>query len=137
MPEQPAQYSLSLWLEGKIIPKKRPRHNGNHSFLPNAYRDWKNAAALLLRSQYNQKTIEKASITIKIYGDKRGDLDNLAGAVLDALVQAEVLKDDRINCVPELIVQYAGKGAPGAAIRITPLTEGKGKSQTIALPQTP
>jgi Holliday junction resolvase RusA-like endonuclease len=110
MTETPATYlnppKLQLTLTGRVIPKARPRHNGNQSYLPSSYRDWKDSAITELRCQYQGQQIAKAEIAITIVGSARGDLDNLAGAILDALVQSGVLKDDSCKCVPRLIVNH-------------------------------
>jgi Holliday junction resolvase RusA-like endonuclease len=110
MTEIPGTYlknpTLKLTLMGRVIPKARPRHNGSQSYLPSGYRDWKASAIAELRCQYQQSPIPKAEIAITIVGSARGDLDNLAGAILDALVQSGVLKDDSCKCVPRLIVNH-------------------------------
>jgi Holliday junction resolvase RusA-like endonuclease len=48
----------------------------------------------------------KVSVAIALVGSHRGDLDNLAGAVLDALVGAGILEDDRLSCVSRLVVEH-------------------------------
>lgn len=116
---------LELKIDQKVVPKARPRHNGSHSYLPKSYRAWKELAIFELQIQYGfQPPIPRAAIAIKILGSARGDLDNLAGAVLDALVQASVIVDDRINCVPDLRILHVPGKKNGAIIEITPIYEG-------------
>jgi len=92
-------------LQGEIVPKARPRFSAGHTYLPAKYRDWKTQAIEALRAQRGElPTLSKAAVTIVIYNQARGDIDNIAGAVLDALVQAGILQDDRLSCIPELII---------------------------------
>lgn len=103
------QINLQL---SSIVPKARPRLGSGMAYLPERYRDWKKEAELDLRSQVARDFIQftTASVAIKIIGSVRGDLDNLAGSVLDALVQADILEDDRISCVPALsVIHEPGK----------------------------
>lgn len=52
------------------------------------------------------------------------DLDNLAGACLDALVQAGILADDRLQLIPSLAVRhYASKKPPSAILTINPISD--------------
>lgn len=95
-----------LRLDGKVVPKSRPRNGRGHSYLPDNYRDWKDNAILDLSSQWRDKEpLERVSVAVVVYGTPRGDLDNIVGSVLDALVQSRVLTDDRCSCVPELSVK--------------------------------
>lgn len=49
--------------------------------------------------------IELCEIAITLMGLHRGDLDNLAGAVLDALVSAKIIRDDSCKYVSKLSVE--------------------------------
>jgi Holliday junction resolvase RusA-like endonuclease len=92
-------------LQGEIVPKARPRFSGGHTYLPAKYRHWKEKAIEDLKAQKKElPTLSKASVTIVVHNQARGDIDNIAGAVLDALVQAGVLQDDRLSCIPELTI---------------------------------
>jgi Holliday junction resolvase RusA-like endonuclease len=82
--------------------------------MPTAYKDWqaKTCRFLLksIRVDYpeviNELPFKKAKISIEYHG-KHGkkDLDNAAGAILDALVKAGILEDDDMQHVPELNVR--------------------------------
>jgi Holliday junction resolvase RusA-like endonuclease len=103
--------TLAFTLVGAVVPKQRARSNGTQHYLPQRYRDWKDCAITQLiaqRMQLNnfQLPIQNCTVTIALYGAHRGDLDNLAGSVLDALVQASVLKDDRVSCVHRLAIAH-------------------------------
>ena len=101
---------LILRLDGPIVTKARPRfRTGQGGYLPQRYRDWKEAAIADLLCQTHglpDLPFQQVTIDILIQGKATNDLDNIAGAVLDALVQAGVLKDDRVSCVPALSLKY-------------------------------
>jgi Holliday junction resolvase RusA-like endonuclease len=94
--------SLFFWLAGRIVPKARPRLSSGRAILPQNYREWKNGAIASLIRQKEQGVslpINCARIEIELSGSHLGDLDNIAGAILDALVQAGIIKDDRLSCI--------------------------------------
>lgn len=104
-------------LTGKITPKARPRLGNGRAYLPAKYRDWKESAILELLTQSLPLTpIARCEVTIVIGGKQTGDLDNIAGAVLDALVQAGILVDDRLSVVPKLSIEHFPSQPPGATI---------------------
>lgn len=113
--------NYTLTIEGVIVPKARPRFAKGHSYLPDRYRQWKDAAIFSLRGQWGDKPpIDRARVEIALRGAHRGDLDNLAGSILDALVQSSVLLDDRLTVVPWLCV-CAKPGDKGADIWLEPI----------------
>jgi Holliday junction resolvase RusA-like endonuclease len=104
-------------LTGKITPKARPRLSRGGAHLPANYRDWKESAILELLTQSRPPDpLVKAEVSIYVGGGQRGDLDNIAGAILDALVQAGILLDDRISVVSKLSIEHLPKNPPGANI---------------------
>jgi Holliday junction resolvase RusA-like endonuclease len=110
---------IEFKLEGKIVPKARPRVGNGRGYLPSNYREWKNDAIVQLFSQHQMsRLIEKCQIEIEIGGKQRGDLDNIAGSVLDALVQAGVLVDDRLSVVSKLTIEHFPDRKFGASIKI-------------------
>ena len=107
-------------LTGKNTPKARPRLGRGGAYLPSKYRDWKeDAISQLLTQPCPQQSLEKAVISISIGGKQRGDLDNIAGAILDALVQAGILLDDRISVVHKLSIEHHREQSPGASIELS------------------
>jgi Holliday junction resolvase RusA-like endonuclease len=103
-------------LTDTIIPKARPRglSTGRH-YLPQNYRDWKNNAIWELRQQHHGGAIaEPVAIEIILIGkhSRRGDADNIAGAILDAMVQAGIIKDDNLTRIPSLKIQLIYSGEP-------------------------
>lgn len=110
---------MKYQLTGNITPKARPRLGRNGVHLPAKYRDWKaDAIAELLTQSQPLEPIDKAEVSIGIGGKQRGDLDNIAGAILDALVQAGILLDDRISVVSKLSIEHFPKLPPGANIEL-------------------
>jgi Holliday junction resolvase RusA-like endonuclease len=92
-------------LEGSIVPKARPKLGNGRGYLPDNYRKWKeNAQAQLLLQPRPDTPLEDVVITINLSGkhSRRGDSDNVGGAILDALVTAEIIRDDNLKCVPSL-----------------------------------
>jgi Holliday junction resolvase RusA-like endonuclease len=111
-------------LYGEIVPKARPRSgaNGRH-YLPQNYRDWKDNAVRELKAQHTGTAIANpVCVDIVLMGkhSRRGDGDNIAGSIWDAMVQAGILPDDNLKHVPGLSLQlFWGKESPTALIRIT------------------
>jgi Holliday junction resolvase RusA-like endonuclease len=93
-------------------PKARPRVTKNGTFMPKDYQEWKKQVIEFLQATQYTGTItdpfmidllfgsETVEITItELSGFKRAkyvraDLDNLIGGVLDALQDAEIIKND-------------------------------------------
>lgn len=123
---------LKLFLPGIVVPKARPRVTRFGTFMPPRYRNWRLQAEGELILQVQRMTpvpslpIERATVRIRFQGKFRAqaDLDNLAGAILDALTLqgAGILKNDNLSCVPSLSVEYLANDAePGAHIEIFPI----------------
>lgn len=123
---------IIFFIPGNVVPKARPRVTGNGTFMPQRYRTWRNMAELEIYSQLSELDltielpIKRASILMRFVGKHRtnSDLDNLAGACLDALTMngAGVLLDDRISCVSKLSVEYVPVAdKTGVWIEITPV----------------
>nr|WP_246844351.1 RusA family crossover junction endodeoxyribonuclease [Hydrocoleum sp. CS-953] len=107
---------IRLYIPGKVVPKARPRVTANGTYLPPRYRTWRNEAEVEIYRQVSELNLEvdlpiqKAAISMSFCGKHRtnSDLDNLAGACLDALTLngAGVLQDDRLSCIPKLTIEY-------------------------------
>ncbi len=118
--------TLKFWLPGRVVPKARPRFNGGNISLPRNYRGWKNTAYLQIISQLeeNRKTellIKKASVEMQFIGSHRGDLDNLAGAVLDILCETKIVEDDRVSCISRLVIEHEPGSVCGVWVKVKPL----------------
>jgi Holliday junction resolvase RusA-like endonuclease len=106
-------------LTGRIIPKARPRLSYGHAYTPKNYKDWKANAIGQLALQYGGlPPINKATVSVEIGGKHRGDADNILGSVMDALVQAGVLVDDRLTVVNKLTIEYFPERELVTVIRI-------------------
>jgi Holliday junction resolvase RusA-like endonuclease len=130
MSDKPLPYipipQLSFTLTGRVVPKARPRHNGTQSYLPVRYRQWKvdtvrELRSLVAESELTGLPIQQASVEITLMGNHRGDTDNLAGALLDCLVSAGILKGDRLACVPRLSINHFPSKENSTQIDIKPL----------------
>ncbi len=118
--------TVKFWLPGKVIPKARPRFNGGKISLPRNYRGWKNTAYLEILSQLEENGISelligKGEVEMQFIGSHRGDLDNLAGAVLDILCETKIIKDDRVSCISRLLVEHEPGGVCGVWVKVNPL----------------
>ncbi|WP_232228412.1 RusA family crossover junction endodeoxyribonuclease [Lyngbya sp. PCC 8106] len=119
-------------IPGTVVPKARPRVTSNGTYMPNRYREWRNRAEIELYRQMSQFhsthkfPLQKVAVSLRFFGNHRtnSDLDNMAGACLDALTLngAGVLMDDRLSCLPRLTVEYvSGTKETGVWIEIQPL----------------
>lgn len=115
---------MQFILEGEIVPKARPRFNGSTVSLPVRYRHWKDAAICSLSMQWHGVIpLESTSVKIVLKGKhhRGSDIDNIAGSVLDALVQAKVLRNDNLAVVKELsIVHLPSDESPVCLIELNP-----------------
>lgn len=96
---------IKLILDGEVQPKARPRVTKNGTFMPREYKDWKDEAILQFQNQFKKEPIPKVEkVEVRLIGkhSRRSDADNLLGAILDALVQGLVLKNDNLVCVNEV-----------------------------------
>lgn len=109
---------LEYRIEGRIVPKARPRNNGRQHYLPPRYRLWKQDAIAQLLPQRPIEPHSRVLVKIILVGKHRGDLDNLSGAILDALVQAGVIVDDSVMHIPALSVRYLPDAKQQAHARI-------------------
>ena len=123
---------IRFCIPGAVVPKARPRVTSNGTYLPHRYRAWRNRAEIELYSQMANFRVTqtfplpKAAVSIRLFGKHRtnSDIDNLAGACLDALTLngAGVLVDDRLSCLPQLSVEYIpDTQETGVWIEIKPL----------------
>jgi Holliday junction resolvase RusA-like endonuclease len=93
----------------KIIPKTRPRFNPHSGIVynPQKYVENQRDLANLFKLQLNTCLTYPITLNLKFSGNySRCDLDNLSGAVMDALVKANILTNDTIKQIDRLIIQY-------------------------------
>lgn len=95
-------------------PAPRPRIMGGHAVRDPEYQGWKERVALGWRFTHGENALlagfEWYSVRIEIHGPRRGDLDNYAKSVLDALVGV-AFPDDSVTHLRSLEVRYLGPGS--------------------------
>lgn len=105
---------------GQPKPQARPRVTRNGTYTPQASRDWKEAvgrAAWLAKVQSVDGPVE---LHIVLGGALRGDVDNYAKGIMDAL-NGIAYKDDRQ--VKSLSVTLLKRKTPYCQIKITHLAD--------------
>lgn len=117
---------VELTLEGNVPSKKNSRINTRSgvSFPSKNFTEWQQSALQQTRLQTRARLFKPVSIEIIIYfgTNGRADLDNRITSILDMLVDALVLRDDKWQDVPRLCAEAVyRKGKPGAFVRITEL----------------
>ncbi|NJM47284.1 MAG: RusA family crossover junction endodeoxyribonuclease [Alkalinema sp. RU_4_3] len=116
---------IELTLPGNVVPKARPRVTRYGTFMPENYRCWKTLAIVCLKSQYQGEPLQAAAVSIVLRGKhpRRGDADNISGSILDALVQAGILRDDNLMVVPSLAVrlEWDKKADPIVMVQLSPI----------------
>ena len=117
---------VEIKLAGNIPAKKNSRINRSDgmSFPSRDFENWQKTALQNVRLQTRATFDNPVSLECIIYfaTDARADLDNRVTSILDMLVKAGVLLDDKWQQVPIMTVQaeYRPK-RPGAFIRLTEL----------------
>lgn len=115
---------IELVLEGSVPSKKNQRINRGDgvSFPSKKFVQWQSDALKQVRIQTRQRFLVPVGVEVIIYfGTKvRSDLDNRLSSILDMLVEALVLRDDKWQDVPRIAIEAEyRKGNPGAFIRLT------------------
>lgn len=85
-----------------LMSKARPRtpRSGGRPYMPKAYMSWKEALRSLMAEWWTIPPLEKVSCLVLTFsGPARGDLDNMAGAVLDS-GNGLIWVDDRVSVIP-------------------------------------
>ena len=133
---------LKLWIPDRIIPKARPRFHQGRAMLPLNYRRWQTKIYLYVQKLLRDRAItglpfEKATVEIQFVGSHLGDLDNLAGALLDVMTKTNILRDDRISCIPKLILSHEPGETCGAWVRVEAMVgavANKAKAAKVSAP---
>lgn len=117
---------VELQLKGNVPSKKnsRVRTRSGASIPSKAFKDWQDSALWQVRQQTRERFVKPVAVEVIVYfgTNVRADLDNRVTSILDMLVEAIVLRDDKWQDVPRISAQAEyRKGNPGAFIRITEL----------------
>lgn len=115
---------IELVLEGNVPSKKNSRINRGDgvSFPSKKFVQWQDDALIQVRRQTRQRFYKPVALELIIYFGTmtRADLDNRMTSILDMLVEALVIPDDKWQNVPMMQAQAEyRKGQPGAFIRLT------------------
>lgn len=116
--------TVELTLEGSVPSKKNQRINRGDgvSFPSKKFVQWQKDALIQVRAQTRQRFLKPVGIEVIIYfgTNIRADLDNRLSSILDMLVEAIVIRDDKWQDVPRIAIEAEyRKGQPGAFIRLT------------------
>ena len=79
--------------------KARPRVTSNGTYMPRDYQEWRERFVALVGDQWRGEPFGMFGIDLTVTtktGRMRPDLDNVLGAVLDALQAARVVENDRM-----------------------------------------
>lgn len=102
-----------LMAEMPIHSKARPRlTRSGHAYMPQAYREAQAQMRSILIEQWDRPALQgPIALYIKVYGEGRGDADNIAGFLMDAAGPAKnvpglLWEDDRVSVISTLIVEW-------------------------------
>lgn len=96
-------------LRVRLMSKARPRtpKRGGRPYMPPAYMEWKATVRAMLAEWWTLPPLpEVRCLCLTFRGPARGDLDNLAGAVLDA-GNGLIWTDDRVGVMPVMALRWA------------------------------
>lgn len=114
---------MPLWeytIPIKLMPKKRPQAGKGRMFMPRDYQDWKQAVRDKLAAFAPTPTLAPVAIGVEIHSPSRprGDVDNVLGALLDAIQPPRARGDVRAQRLLEkaLTIEERMAMAPGCLI---------------------
>lgn len=117
---------LTFILDGEVPAKKNSRilnTKTRHIFPNKTYRQWHEVALVQIVSQWNRIGIAgPCAVYVEfIHGDlRRRDSDNGLSSVIDLIVDAGILPDDKWQVIPEITVKNGyQKGNAKVVIKIT------------------
>ena len=95
-------HSRELHIPLRPMSKERPRSFSGQSrpYMSRSYKLWMKDCVAVMQEWWVGPPLQKVDfIHIEHHGAARGDLDNKTGAVMDALVKANVIIDDNVTVV--------------------------------------
>lgn len=94
-------------IDQPLFSKARPRlTRSGHAYMPAAYKEAQSIMRHKIKQQWFHGPLEgPISLCIDVYGEGRGDADNIAGAFMDA-AQGIVFVDDRVSVIPNLTINW-------------------------------
>lgn len=114
---------VEIELSGNVPSKKNSRINlkSGKSIPSLKYTAWRNAALWQVKQQTRHLFTNPVKLEVVVYfgTNVRADLDNRVTSILDMLVDALVLQDDKWQNVPEIYAKAEYRQhQPGALIRL-------------------
>ena len=100
--------SADFLLQVPLMSKARPRTAPGRSrpYMPPAYMQWKQRVRAQMGEWWTAPPLPFVNcLTLKFCGPGRGDLDNLAGAILDA-GNGLIWSDDRVTIVGAMALRW-------------------------------
>ena len=114
-------HSRELHIPLRPMSKERPRSFSGQTrpYMSRNYKLWLKDAMAVMTEWWVQPPLERTEcIGITLFGPARGDLDNKAGSVMDALVKSRVITDDNVNVVPNLNLRFRRAKTKDAHIHV-------------------
>lgn len=109
---------MTSWVNGRptdyflqfnypLFSKARPRMTkSGHTYMPAAYKEAQNDIRDQLREQWKLSPLEgPLALHFEVWGEGRGDTDNIAGAFMDS-AQGILFYDDRVTVIPALSIRW-------------------------------
>jgi len=85
------------------------------AYMPPAYKEAQRSIRKLIISQWGREPLSgPIGLNVKVYGEGRGDLDNIIGALMDA-ANSILWLDDRVSVIKSLSIEW--EKAPRAQSR--------------------
>lgn len=102
-----ASPDYEIVIKQPLFSKARPRlTRSGHAYMPAPYKTAQAAMRKQIKEQWKQGPLEgPVSLIMHVKGEGRGDIDNIAGAFMDA-AQGIVFLDDRVSVIPELHISW-------------------------------
>jgi Holliday junction resolvase RusA-like endonuclease len=103
-------------LDHPLFSKARPRMTRyGAAYMPPAYKEAQRSIRKLIISQWGREPLSgPIGLNVKVYGEGRGDLDNIIGALMDA-ANSILWLDDRVSVIKSLSIEW--EKAPRAQSR--------------------
>jgi Holliday junction resolvase RusA-like endonuclease len=99
-----AEFLFRVPLMSKARPRSSPR--GGRPYMPATYVNWKANLRGQMGEWWTLPPLTKVNVLVLTFsGPARGDLDNLAGAVLDSGNQL-IWADDRVNVIHSIVARW-------------------------------
>ena len=102
---RPTDYLLEL--NYPLFSKARPRMTkSGHTYMPAAYKEAQHAIREQLKQQWQMPPLQgPVALHMEVWGEGRGDTDNIAGAFMDSAHKI-VFEDDRVTVIRALSIRW-------------------------------